>query len=126
MESLFGYAPTEKGHHEKKDSSSAQSPPRFIQIIDPKKSQNLAILLKALNVTTEEVVDAINEGSDLPASPSLSVVPEGEKTFICVMWVKMVFCNSWVEPCKVQIIDIQEPFSACPDNLSLNRTLIGE
>lgn len=62
MESLFGYASTERNNHNKKDSSS-QSPPRFIQIIDAKKAQNLAILLKALNVTTEEVCDAIQEGS---------------------------------------------------------------
>ncbi|GFP93780.1 formin-like protein 5, partial [Phtheirospermum japonicum] len=68
MESLFGYAPADKNKNDhKKDSSSYDSPPQFIQIIDPKKSQNLAILLKALNVTTEEVCDALNEGNELPA-----------------------------------------------------------
>ncbi|KAL3624691.1 hypothetical protein CASFOL_031359 [Castilleja foliolosa] len=68
MESLFGYAPADKNKNDqKKDLSSFDSPPQFIQIIDPKKSQNLAILLKALNVTTEEVCDALNEGNELPA-----------------------------------------------------------
>ncbi|KAK6142476.1 hypothetical protein DH2020_022824 [Rehmannia glutinosa] len=68
METLFGYAPADKNKNEhRKDSPSFESPPQFIQIIDPKKSQNLAILLKALNVTTEEVCDALNEGNELPA-----------------------------------------------------------
>ena len=45
-------------------------PPQYIQIIDAKKSQNLAILLKALNVTTEEVCDALKEGESLSLSLS--------------------------------------------------------
>lgn len=32
------------------------------QVLDPKKSQNIAILLRALNVTVEEVCDALLEG----------------------------------------------------------------
>ncbi|EPS61801.1 hypothetical protein M569_12988 [Genlisea aurea] len=69
MESLFGYAPVDKAKNERrKDSSGSVNPPsHFIQIIDPKKSQNLAILLKALNVTSEEVCDALREGHELPA-----------------------------------------------------------
>ncbi|KAK4486862.1 hypothetical protein RD792_006170, partial [Penstemon davidsonii] len=68
MESLFGYAQADKNKNEhNKDSPSFESPPQLIQIIDPKKSQNLAILLKALNVTTEEVCDALKEGNELPA-----------------------------------------------------------
>ncbi|CAI9108492.1 OLC1v1008090C1 [Oldenlandia corymbosa var. corymbosa] len=33
------------------------------QVLDPKKSQNIAILLRALNVTVEEVCDALSEGN---------------------------------------------------------------
>ncbi|VFQ95965.1 unnamed protein product [Cuscuta campestris] len=33
------------------------------RVLDPKKSQNIAILLRALNVTTEEVCDALLEGN---------------------------------------------------------------
>lgn len=63
MESLFGYANTDKGNGEaKKRSSSMENAPQFIQIIDAKKAQNLSILLRALNVTTEEVYDALREG----------------------------------------------------------------
>ncbi|KAG2239185.1 hypothetical protein Bca52824_090045 [Brassica carinata] len=50
MESLFGY----------NDATKTK------MIIDPRKAQNLSILLRALNVTTEEVVDAIKEGNELP------------------------------------------------------------
>jgi hypothetical protein len=31
-------------------------------VLDPKKSQNIAILLRALNVTIEEVCEALLEG----------------------------------------------------------------
>ncbi|CAN4102781.1 unnamed protein product [Withania somnifera] len=37
------------------------------QTIDQKKAQNLSILLKALNMTNEEVCDALKEGNELPA-----------------------------------------------------------
>ncbi|KAL3509636.1 hypothetical protein ACH5RR_029037 [Cinchona calisaya] len=66
MESLFGYVPAEKGKYEHKRDSSSEPAFQYVQIIDPKKSQNLAILLKALNVTTEEVCDALTEGNELP------------------------------------------------------------
>ncbi|KAL0443436.1 UNVERIFIED_CONTAM: Formin-like protein 5 [Sesamum latifolium] len=68
IETLFGYAPAEKNKSQaKKESTSQDVPPQYIQIIDPKKSQNLSILLKALNVTTEEVCDALQEGNELPS-----------------------------------------------------------
>ncbi|KAK6151764.1 hypothetical protein DH2020_014399 [Rehmannia glutinosa] len=65
IESLFGYAAAPAGKNKNegnKESSSQDVVPQYIQIIDPKKSQNLSILLKALNVTTEEVCDALEEG----------------------------------------------------------------
>lgn len=64
METLFGYTNTDKGKGDikKKRSASMDQAPQFIQIIDGKKSQNLSILLKALNVTMEEVCDALREG----------------------------------------------------------------
>lgn len=66
IESLFGYNNVEqKRSGAKKESASSE--PQFIQIINPKKAQNLSILLKALNVTTEEVCDALKEG-DSPLS----------------------------------------------------------
>ncbi|KAL0319791.1 UNVERIFIED_CONTAM: Formin-like protein 3 [Sesamum radiatum] len=67
METLFGYVPADKNKNEqRKDSPSFDPGPQLIKIIDPRKSQNLAILLRALNVTTEEVCEALNEGNELP------------------------------------------------------------
>ncbi|KAL2483625.1 Formin-like protein 5 [Forsythia ovata] len=68
IETLFGYAPAVKNKNEgKKGSSFQDSLPQYVKIIDQKKSQNLSILLKALNVTTEEVSDALQEGNELPS-----------------------------------------------------------
>ncbi|KAK6946837.1 Formin, FH2 domain [Dillenia turbinata] len=67
IESLFGYPPAEKNKKEREKVSSSQEPAvQFVQIIDAKKAQNIAILLRALNVTTEEVCDALQEGNELP------------------------------------------------------------
>ncbi|XP_010533507.1 PREDICTED: formin-like protein 5 [Tarenaya hassleriana] len=66
IESLFGYAAGDKNKGEKKDSSSQPALPQFVQILEPKKAQNLSILLRALNATTEEVCDALHEGNELP------------------------------------------------------------
>ena len=63
IESLFGYNAVDKNRKAHKESSSQDPSPQHIQIIDPKKAQNLAILLRALNVTTEEVQDALHEGN---------------------------------------------------------------
>lgn len=35
------------------------------KVLDPKKSQNIAILLRALNVTKEEVCEALLEGETI-------------------------------------------------------------
>ncbi|KAM2718453.1 hypothetical protein EV1_030362 [Malus domestica] len=68
IETLFGYNAADKNKNERKKESSSQYPtPQFIQIINPKKAQNLSILLRALNVTIEEVCDAIREGNELPS-----------------------------------------------------------
>ncbi|KAG5596909.1 hypothetical protein H5410_038141 [Solanum commersonii] len=68
MDSLFGYIPGDQGKDDRRKASSFfDQTSQCIQIIDHKKSQNLAILLKASNVTTEEeVYDALGEGNELP------------------------------------------------------------
>lgn len=64
IETLFGYNTVDKNKNERKKESSSQDPsPQYIQIIDSKKAQNLSILLRALNVSTEEICDALNEGN---------------------------------------------------------------
>ncbi|GLJ32443.1 hypothetical protein SUGI_0652780 [Cryptomeria japonica] len=68
IETLFGYSSTNTGTNRMAKQAlnpSSQHP----QLLDPKKSQNLAIFLKALNVRREEVYDALLEGEGL--SPEL-------------------------------------------------------
>ncbi|GKV21337.1 hypothetical protein SLEP1_g31324 [Rubroshorea leprosula] len=55
IESLFGYTVDHHKNDQRKDSS------QYIKIIDPKKAQHLSILLRALNVTTTEVEDGLQE-----------------------------------------------------------------
>lgn len=68
MESLFGYTAVAANKGDRKKDLALDPSAQFIQIIDAKKAQNLSILLRALNVTTAEVLDALEEGNpDLPA-----------------------------------------------------------
>ena len=70
IQSLFGYNNMDKNKIDRKrELASPELSIQYIQIIDAKKAQNLSILLRALNVTTEEVIDALQEG----LSPSLSL-----------------------------------------------------
>lgn len=64
IETLFGYNnSTEKAKVERKRDTTSDPAGQYVQLLDPKKSQNLSILLRALNVTVEEVCDALTEGS---------------------------------------------------------------
>lgn len=63
IESLFGYNNAAGGNIVgKKESTSGVPWPQFIQLLEPKKSQNLAISLKALNIKKHEVHEALMEG----------------------------------------------------------------
>ncbi|XP_071692284.1 formin-like protein 6 [Rutidosis leptorrhynchoides] len=63
MESLFGC--NSGSSAKKEDGRNLVVPPSIKEnrVLDPKKSQNIAILLKALNVTQEVVSEALLEGS---------------------------------------------------------------
>eukprot|EP01018_Ginkgo_biloba_P024379 Gb_11092 [translate_table: standard] len=66
IESLFGYNPTATVKSEvAKPSAALPSSRKMDQILDPRKSQNIAILLRALNVTREEICDALMQGDGL-------------------------------------------------------------
>ncbi|KAI3787768.1 hypothetical protein L2E82_00179 [Cichorium intybus] len=82
IENLFGYNANEKNKGSTRKSSSQDPSSNFVQIIDAKKAQNLSILLKALNVTTNEVCDALKEGNELPVEliqTLLKMAPTGEE-----------------------------------------------
>ncbi|KAJ8763730.1 hypothetical protein K2173_003512 [Erythroxylum novogranatense] len=65
MESLFGYNAIDNNKNERKRDPSEPST-QYIRIIDMRKAQNLSILLRALNITTEEVIGSLREGNELP------------------------------------------------------------
>ncbi|KAH9291937.1 hypothetical protein KI387_042874, partial [Taxus chinensis] len=65
IESLFGCNTTNTVKNEATKSSVVSPAAKNQHILDPKKSQNIAILSRALNVTREEVCDALLQGKDL-------------------------------------------------------------
>lgn len=61
IETLFGCNADKKSGDAKKDIASKEAA-QVVRILDPKKAQNLAISLKALSVSAEEVSCAVKEG----------------------------------------------------------------
>jgi hypothetical protein len=62
IESLFGCHATDKKNADGKKDLAAKDTPQFVRILDAKKAQNLAISLKALSVSADEVRNAVMEG----------------------------------------------------------------
>jgi len=60
----FGVAIRDNHNPRRQVVHSASPMPLENRVLDPKKSQNIAILLRALNVTIDEVCDALREGDD--------------------------------------------------------------
>ncbi|KAK0591243.1 hypothetical protein LWI29_037428 [Acer saccharum] len=67
IESLFGLAPVNKNKKESsKEASAIDTSSQYVHIIDNRKAQNISIVLRALNLTQEEIIDALQEGNELP------------------------------------------------------------
>ncbi|CAO1941717.1 unnamed protein product [Urochloa humidicola] len=67
IETLFGYNSIDKTGSDGKKDLSSKDVPQFVRILDSKKAQNLAISLRALSVSPEEVCSAVKEGNELPS-----------------------------------------------------------
>ncbi|KAL1541552.1 formin-like protein 8 [Salvia divinorum] len=65
MEALFGYTNTDQKPSERNKQSSSSAPQTFI--LHPRKSQNTAIVIKSLQISRREIVDAAMEGRGLSA-----------------------------------------------------------
>ncbi|XP_022942142.1 formin-like protein 4 [Cucurbita moschata] len=70
MEALFGYVATNRKSPRSEANSSAiptgrNSGPSQTFILEPKKSQNIAIVVKSLTIPRNEILDALNEGQGL-------------------------------------------------------------
>lgn len=63
METLFGCHSTNSAPKEPTRRSVLPPPEQENRVLDPKKSQNIAILLRALNVTRDEVSEALLDGN---------------------------------------------------------------
>lgn len=66
IETLFVVNTPNPKSKEATPRSVLPSPNSENRVLDPKKSQNIAISLRALNVTIEEVCDALLEGIYFP------------------------------------------------------------
>ncbi|KAF5177405.1 Formin-like protein [Thalictrum thalictroides] len=60
IESLFGY-----NKQIKNDEAKSKSPSPAKHVLEPKRLQNMTILLKALNATSEQVCNALTQGEGL-------------------------------------------------------------
>lgn len=87
IENLFGYNEKNKGSNRKSSSQDPSS--NIIQIIDGKKAQNLSIHLKAINITTNEVCDALKEGN--PFLTSLKY----DKFCVLLIVLLVIFVNKY-------------------------------
>lgn len=75
MESLFGCKATNSAPKPKETTPRKSVFPSVDQenrVLDPKKSQNIAILLRALNVTRDEVSEALLDGMLFPSCSPIS------------------------------------------------------
>ena len=62
IESLFGYNLKTSMNNE---DTKSKSPSPSKHVLEPKRLQNITILSKALNVTAEQVCDALMQGTNL-------------------------------------------------------------
>lgn len=62
MESLFGCNSVNSVPNEVTKKSVRPPVEKENRVLDPKKSQNIAIMLRALNVTKDEVSEALLDG----------------------------------------------------------------
>ncbi|KAK4376783.1 hypothetical protein RND71_003079 [Anisodus tanguticus] len=69
MEALFGYVATNKKSPDRERRSLSprdiSGPPSHIFILETRKSQNIAIVLRSLGVTRKEIIDALIDGQGL-------------------------------------------------------------
>ncbi|KAG9133493.1 hypothetical protein Leryth_022683 [Lithospermum erythrorhizon] len=69
MEALFGYVATNKKSPKSESSSKVKgnkySPPAQVFILDTRKSQNIAIVLRSLAISRKEIIYALTDGHGL-------------------------------------------------------------
>ncbi|XP_062218256.1 formin-like protein 10 [Phragmites australis] len=66
IEELFGYSAGNRNNLKDKELPSEDPSSQHISLLNVKKSCNLAIVFKAMNVMVQEIHDALIEGNELP------------------------------------------------------------
>ncbi|KAG8058167.1 hypothetical protein GUJ93_ZPchr0002g23156 [Zizania palustris] len=66
IEELFGYGAGNRNNGKDKEIAIADPSPQHVSLLDVKKSCNLAVVFKAMNVRAEDIHDALIEGNELP------------------------------------------------------------
>lgn len=82
IESLFGY-----NLHNTNEDLKSKSPSPSKHVLDPKRLQNLTILLKALNATTEQVCRALVQGKDPSYSTQLLLSDTQQIRYIILSFI---------------------------------------
>lgn len=83
IESLFGY---NIQNPIKNDEIKSKTPSPSKHVLDPKRLQNITILLKALNVTADQASDALIKGINIALNSSFK-----NKILICLQCNKSFF-----------------------------------
>lgn len=63
IEALFGYGAGNRDNTKNKELAMADPSPQHVSLLDFKKSCNLAVVFKAMNVRVEGIQNALMEGS---------------------------------------------------------------
>ncbi|GJM90269.1 hypothetical protein PR202_ga06531 [Eleusine coracana subsp. coracana] len=66
IEELFGYNAGNKNNIKDKELLTSDPSPQYISLLNVKKSCNLAVVFKAMNIRVQEIHDALVEGNELP------------------------------------------------------------
>ncbi|TVU32673.1 hypothetical protein EJB05_24416 [Eragrostis curvula] len=66
IEELFGYNADNRNNLKDKELLSADPSPQHISLLNVKKSCNLAVVFKAMNIRAQAIHDAVIEGNELP------------------------------------------------------------
>ena len=85
IESLFGCHAIDKKNADGKKDLAAKDTPQLVRILDAKKAQNLAISLKALSVSAEEVRNAVMEGKTKHRLGFFCVIYSAETMYLKLM-----------------------------------------
>lgn len=63
MDTLFGYKSSNQTNPNSTKTTSSN--PNQIHLLDPRKSQNTAIIIRSLNITRQEIIDSLTQGKGL-------------------------------------------------------------